>query len=85
MIERAHAFPDALNLGGATADAALYRTQRLQALAARVLRHRPTLLTEVGEDGGSVELRQAVAKRALLAGVTLAPDDVLVTSAASKP
>jgi DNA-binding transcriptional MocR family regulator len=80
VIERAQAFPDALNLGGATADAVLYPTQRLQALASRILRHRPTLLTEVGEDGGAIELRQAVAKRALLSGVSVAPDDVLVTS-----
>lgn len=80
VIERAQAFPDALNLGGATADASLYPTQRLQALASRILRHRPALLTEVGEDGGAMELRQAVAKRALSVGVTVAPDDVLVTS-----
>ncbi len=80
VIERAQAFPDALNLGGATGDAALYPTERLQALASRILRHRPTLLTEVGEDGGAAELRQAVAKRALSTGVTASPDDVLVTS-----
>jgi DNA-binding transcriptional MocR family regulator len=80
VIERAQAFPDALNLGGATADASLYPTERLQALASRILRHRPALLTEVGEDGGAAPLRQAVAKRALSAGVTVAPDDVLVTS-----
>ena len=80
VIERAQAFPDALNLGGATADAVLYPTERLQALASRILRHKPTLLTEVGEDGGAAELRQAVAKRVLSTGVTVAPDDVLVTS-----
>jgi DNA-binding transcriptional MocR family regulator len=80
VIERAQAFPDALNLGGATADASLYPTQRLQALASRVLRHRPGLLTEVGEDGGALAIRQTVARRALSAGVTVAPDDVLITS-----
>jgi DNA-binding transcriptional MocR family regulator len=80
VIERARAFPDALDLGGATAAASLYPTARLQTLATRILRHRPTLLTEVGEDGGAVELRQAVAKRAMAAGVTVSPDDVLVTS-----
>lgn len=80
VLERAHAYPDVLNLGGATAAAALYPTTRLQTLGVRLLRHRPTLLTEVGTEGGSPEFRQAVARRALSSGVTLSIDDVMVTS-----
>ncbi len=80
VIERASAHPDALNLGGATAVAALYPTERLQALTTRLLRRRPTLLTEAGSDSGVPEFRQAVARRALAAGVAVAPDEIIVTT-----
>jgi DNA-binding transcriptional MocR family regulator len=80
VIERARQQPDALNLGGATAQAALYPAERLQALAIRALRQRPTLLTEAGQDAGAPEYRQAVARRALSFGVTVSPDEVMATS-----
>jgi DNA-binding transcriptional MocR family regulator len=79
VIERASACPDALNLGGATAVAALYPTTRLQSLTTRLLRRRPTLLTQAGADSGAPEFRQAVARRALSAGVVVPPDEVIVT------
>ncbi|MDI9652252.1 PLP-dependent aminotransferase family protein, partial [Burkholderia cenocepacia] len=53
---------------------------RLQALAIRLLRRKPTLLTDAGPVGGSPEFRQTMAKRALSYGVTLTPDDVMSTS-----
>ena len=80
VIERANACPDALNLGGATPAATLYPTARLQALTTRLLRRRPTLLTEAGADSGAPEFRQAVARRALSAGVVVSPDEVIVTT-----
>lgn len=80
VVERARQQPDALNLGGATAGAALYPAERLQSLAIRALRQRPTLLTEPGQDAGAPEYRQAVARRALSYGVTVSPDEVLATS-----
>lgn len=79
VIERASACPGALNLGGATAVAGLYPTTRLQSLAMRLLRRRPTLLTEASADSGAPEFRQAVARRALSAGVVVSPDEVIVT------
>lgn len=79
VIERASACPGALNLGGATAVAGLYPTTRLQSLTTRLLRRRPTLLTEAGADSGAPEFRQAVARRALSAGVVVSPDEVIVT------
>ncbi|NRO96461.1 aminotransferase class I/II-fold pyridoxal phosphate-dependent enzyme [Paraburkholderia sp. NMBU_R16] len=79
VIERASACPGALNLGGATAVAGLYPTTRLQSLTTRLLRRRPTLLTEVGADSGAPEFRQTVARRALSAGVVVPPDEVIVT------
>ncbi|WP_323117902.1 aminotransferase-like domain-containing protein [Burkholderia alba] len=80
VIELGHAHPGALNLGGATATAALYPSARLQALAIRTLRQRPTLLTEAGQDAGAIEYRQAAARRALSFGVAVSPDEVLATS-----
>ncbi|WP_185732187.1 PLP-dependent aminotransferase family protein [Burkholderia sp. Bp8963] len=80
VIDRGNAALDALNLGGASATSALYPTERLQALAIRQLRHKPTLLTDAGPVGGSPEFRQTMAKRALSFGVTVSPDDVMSTS-----
>ncbi|KVW71521.1 PLP-dependent aminotransferase family protein [Burkholderia ubonensis] len=80
VIDRANAMPDALNLGGASASSALYPTARLQALAIRLLRRKPTLLTDAGPVGGSSEFRQTMAKRALAYGVTVSPDEVMSTS-----
>jgi len=80
VIAQGQAHPDALNLGGATADAALYPGERLQALAVRVLRRNPELLTDSGSDVGSLAYRQVVARRALQCGVTLSPQDLIVTS-----
>lgn len=80
VIERAHAFPNALNLGGATGDVQFYPTARLQSLTMRLLRRRPTLLTEAGAPGGALEFRQAIAKRALSYDVVTSPDEVIVTS-----
>ncbi|KVC26790.1 PLP-dependent aminotransferase family protein [Burkholderia pseudomultivorans] len=80
VIDRGNAVVDALNLGGASASAALYPTERLQALAIRLLRRQPTLLTDAGRVGGSLEFRQAMAKRALSYGVAVSPDEVLSTS-----
>jgi DNA-binding transcriptional MocR family regulator len=80
VIAQAQQFPEALNLGGATAAASLYPTARLQSLTMKILRHRPTLLTEAGGDSGGAAFRQAVAKRALFAGLTLSPDEVVATT-----
>jgi DNA-binding transcriptional MocR family regulator len=80
VIEYANTFPNALNLGGATAAAELYPASHLQSLMRKKLRHRPTLLTEAGSDGGAAEFRQTVARRALSNDVTVSPDEVVVTT-----
>jgi len=79
-IAQGQAHAEALDLGGATAHASLYPTARLQALTVRVLRRHPALLTDSGSDAGSIEYRQAVARRALASGVTLSPQDLIATS-----
>ncbi|CAM2154595.1 GntR family transcriptional regulator [Pararobbsia alpina] len=80
VLEYAQSFPDALNLGGATAAAELYPADPLQALMRKRLRLRPTLLTEIGVDTGASEFRQAVARRALSNGVTVSPDEIISTT-----
>lgn len=80
VIDHAQAFPDALDLGGATAAPELYPAAHLQSLIRKKLRHRPTLLTEMGTHGGAGEFRQTVARRALAIGIAVAPEDITVTT-----
>ncbi|HEX7912861.1 MAG TPA: PLP-dependent aminotransferase family protein [Paraburkholderia sp.] len=72
-------YPDALNLGGATASPDLYPTEALQKAALRALRKRPTLLTAAGHDQGDPELRAVIARRALDAGIQIGADDLIMT------
>ncbi|MFM0239437.1 aminotransferase-like domain-containing protein [Paraburkholderia phytofirmans] len=69
-------YPDALNLGGATASPDLYPTDALQKAA---LRKRPTLLTAAGHDQGDPALRAIIARRALDAGIQIGADDIIMT------
>ena len=79
IINRQHQFPDALNLGGATAAPELYPTQLLKNSALRALRHAPELLTTYGSHHGNLAFRRVLARRALTAGIHVAPEDVIVT------
>lgn len=80
VVARAHRFPDALNLGGATAAAALYPAEQLKSLAIRTLRHKPTLLTESGPMEGAEPFRHAIARRLLSCGVSVSQDDIIATN-----
>nr|WP_235838087.1 PLP-dependent aminotransferase family protein [Chitinasiproducens palmae] len=82
VIAMQQRYPDAMNLGGATAAPALYPGERLQSLATKALRREPALLTAVGADHGHAAFRQAISRRALSAGFTVAPADVIVTHGA---
>nr|WKF56048.1 2-aminoadipate transaminase [Paraburkholderia busanensis] len=72
-------YPDALNLGGATASPDLYPGAALQKAALRALRRQPTLLTAVGHDQGDPDLRAVIARRALAAGIQIGADDIIMT------
>ncbi|REE18871.1 DNA-binding transcriptional MocR family regulator [Paraburkholderia sp. BL27I4N3] len=72
-------YPNALNLGGATASPDLYPTDALQKAALRALRKRPTLLTAAGHDQGDPALRAIIARRALDAGIQIGADDIIMT------
>jgi DNA-binding transcriptional MocR family regulator len=79
IVSQYQRYPDAFNLGGATASADLYPTDALQKAALRALRRRPTLLTAVGPDQGDPALRAIIARRALEAGIQIGSDDIIMT------
>ncbi|MET3115958.1 DNA-binding transcriptional MocR family regulator [Undibacterium sp. GrIS 1.8] len=71
--------PIKINLARATGAPDLYPQEELKNLAIRLLRHRPQLLTKAISPGGNKELKAALAKRALGIGMSIKPDDVVVT------
>lgn len=79
IIAQGQGYPDALNLGGASAAALHYPTEALKNAALRTLRRTPTLLTTPGSPNGNPEFRAVLARRALAAGIRVAPDDMIVT------
>ncbi|WP_322091826.1 aminotransferase-like domain-containing protein [Paraburkholderia bannensis] len=79
LVARWQQVPDALNLGGVTAADALFPGEALQKIAVRTLRHRPDLLTSPGHERGDPRLRAVIARRALAAGFTVHPDEIVMT------
>lgn len=79
VIALANTYPDAINLGGATAAPTLYPAAKLRAISIKLLRSSPTMLTEAGRDNGALAFRQAIAKRSLSAGINVTADDIIVT------
>ncbi|MDO8178213.1 MAG: PLP-dependent aminotransferase family protein [Undibacterium sp.] len=71
--------PIKFNLARATGAPDLYPETELKNLAIRILRHKPNLLTKAIAPGGNRELKNALAKRALNQGISVAPDDVIIT------
>lgn len=72
-------YPDALNLAGATATPAQYPTEALKQAALRALRREPELLTTPATQGGNPDFQKVIARRALTAGIQVAPEEVIVT------
>lgn len=58
----------------------LYPAEALRAIMMRMLRQRPVMLTTAAPSRARTPLKEAAARRGLRAGMTLAPDDVLVTN-----
>lgn len=69
-----------LNLSIARAAPQLYPAEALRAAMTRALRLRPELISGVPPLQGDPHLRAVLAKRALAAGMTIAPEDVLITN-----
>ncbi|MDM0050225.1 PLP-dependent aminotransferase family protein [Variovorax sp. J22R115] len=58
----------------------LYPAEALRAIMMRMLRQRPNLLTTAAPSRARTPLREAAARRGLRVGMTLAPEEVLVTN-----
>lgn len=69
----------AVDLSGMTCAPELYAVDLLKQAAIRALRERPELLTSAMPHHGNLAFRQAVARRALGAGMRITADEVVVT------
>nr|WP_256354228.1 PLP-dependent aminotransferase family protein [Variovorax sp. dw_308] len=69
-----------VNFSVARAAPHLYPGEALRAGMTRALRHRPELLTGAPPLQGDPQFRSVLAKRAMSAGMTLSPEEVLVTN-----
>ncbi|MDP9877231.1 DNA-binding transcriptional MocR family regulator [Variovorax boronicumulans] len=69
-----------LNFAISRAAPELYPAEALRNAMTRALRQRPDLLTTASSQKGHEQFRQVVAQRNLRVGMTVAPDDVLVTN-----
>ena len=67
------------NLAGAYGAPEMYPGAALQRAATRVLRHKPELLVTAVGSQGDVNLRTVLARRALSAGMRLAPEEIVIT------
>lgn len=68
-----------IDLSGMTCAPELYAVDTLKQAAIRALRQRPELLTSAMPHNGNMAFRQAVARRALNAGMHVRPEEVVVT------
>jgi len=72
--------PVRFNFSIARAAPHLYPGEGLRSALTKALRHRPDLLTMAPQQRGDAGFRAVLARRALAHGMTLAPDDILVTN-----
>lgn len=68
-----------INLGRAAGAPELYPEKQLNALAARALREKPDLFSRQSYPTGNAVFKSVLAKRALSSGMTINPDEILVT------
>lgn len=80
FVARRRAADVKLNLSIARAAPQFYPAEALRAAMTRALRLHPELLSAVPPLQGDPHFRATLAKRAVAAGMTLAPEDVLVTN-----
>jgi DNA-binding transcriptional MocR family regulator len=79
-VLRASRDPDVLQLGVATPHSDLLPTKALNGILARIARRDEGRGTSYDFPPGCPELRRQIARRALDAGCTLSPDDIVTTS-----
>lgn len=79
IIAQGQLQPVRINLARATGAPGLYPGEQLKNLASRALRQNPTLLTSSIPLGGNPAFKTALARRALRYGLSVAPDEIVVT------
>lgn len=79
FVARGRQQPVRINLSTATCAPALYPAEALKNAATRALRRQPELLVRTTSLNGSPAFRSVLAQRAMESGMTLAPDEILVT------
>lgn len=72
--------PVKVNLARATGAPELYPHRQLHQLAGGILRQRPTLLTKAISHSGNRELKAALARHVLDAGISTTADEVVITN-----
>jgi DNA-binding transcriptional MocR family regulator len=72
--------PDLMQFGAALPSPELLPTAKLNRNLAKIARRTNQVLNTVGLPEGTPELRAQVARRAFLAGCSLAPDEIVITS-----
>lgn len=79
FIARCRQGPVKANFSRARGAPGLYPGEALKNAATRALRHNPELLVNVGPHNGNAGFRSVLAKRAMSAGMLIAPADIVVT------
>ncbi len=72
--------PQLIQFGAAVPDPDLLPTARLNRILAQIARRNSRAYNTAGLPEGTLELRTQVARRAFLAGCSLAPDEIVITS-----
>lgn len=80
MIMRDHLDPQLLKLGISVPDCALLPVDKLNRMMAREIRRFPDQAVSYELPPGNLRLRQQIARRMLLSGCTLSPEQIVITS-----
>jgi DNA-binding transcriptional MocR family regulator len=80
FVVRGRTAGDTLNFAIARGAPQLYPAEALRNAMTRALRHKPELLTSATPQKGNAQFRAVLAQRSLRIGMTIPPDEVLVTN-----
>jgi DNA-binding transcriptional MocR family regulator len=80
FVARRRQIPEKLNLSIARGAPQLYPAEALRNAMTRVLRQQPELLTVAAQLKGHRQFREVLAQRSVRVGMTISPEDILVTN-----
>ncbi len=79
FVARGRQFPVKVNFSSARSAPSLYPGEALKNAATRALRKYPDLLVRPAPPNGNAEFRNVLARRAMVSGMVLAPEELVVT------